>query len=102
LCSVTTNVHVNHEPEARHAPPVSWPESKKVILEWNAARRHPRPLCRGCGLPNDPCEADGFDARYCTSCGLNRTEKRVRRLLRAKGRKARARALRHLLALAPK
>jgi hypothetical protein len=100
--SITVNqtVHVASEPEAHHAPPVSWPASKKLILAFNAARKHPRPLCLGCSLPNDPREADVFDPRYCTGCGINRTEKRVRRLLKAKGKKARKRALRHLLNLA--
>jgi hypothetical protein len=102
--SITVNqtVHVASEPEARPAPPLPWKESKKLILAFNASRKHPRPLCAGCSLPNDPREADEFDPRYCTGCGINRTEKRVRRLLRAKGRKARKRALRHLLALSPK
>jgi hypothetical protein len=100
--TVSQTVNVEREPGARPAAPLSWPASKALILAFNAAREHPRPLCRGCGLPGDPREADEFDPRYCTGCGINRTEKRVRRLLKARGRKARQRALRHLLALAPK
>jgi hypothetical protein len=100
--TVSQTVHVEREPEARHPAALSWRESKRLILAQNAASKHPRPLCLGCSLPNDPREADEFNPCYCTGCGISRTEKRVRRLLRAKGRKARKRALRHLLALAPK
>jgi hypothetical protein len=100
--TVTQTVNVEREPGARHPAALPWRESKKLILAFNASREHPRPLCRGCGLPGDPTEADRINPRFCCSCGLARTEKRVRKLLKAKGRKARQRALRHLLALAPK
>jgi hypothetical protein len=95
---VTNNVNVTTSPEAPQRT-LGFQEQWALILRANAARRKPSPVCRRCGFPYQPGDADPFDARYCTSCGLRRTERRVYRLLRAKSKKARKRAIRRLLAL---
>jgi hypothetical protein len=101
LCTITQTVNIDHAPEARPAPlPVPWKHRRRAWLKWNAAQPDPMPICRGCGLPFDRRDADPIDRRYCTSCGVGRMEKAVRRLFKAKGRKARKRALRRLMSIA--
>ena len=62
---------------------------------------HPdKPVCAACDFPFCVEDADIFDGRLCVTCGWRRLEKRAVKLVFAKGKKARKRALRRLLALA--
>ena len=94
MCSinVTQSVNVHREPGPPPPAHIPWKrkEHKRAVLAMNAARKHPRPICRNpkCGVPFDRREGDVFDDRYCCSCGLARTEKCVYRLLRAKSKRA--------------
>jgi transposase-like protein len=74
-------------------------EIEDLYLRRNARRRHPSPICRSCNRPFDREDRDPFDKHVCTTCGINRLEKAVRRLFQARGKKARKRALRRLMSL---
>lgn len=98
--TVNQSVVISREPEA---PPVPLPplrELNEMYKRWNARKARPHPVCRECGMPYDPGDCDAFDKRTCVTCGINRLEKACRRLFRAKGKKARAKALRRLMSLA--
>lgn len=69
------------------------------LVRSNEQRTTPLPRCKDCRMPYQLGDADWLDGRRCCSCGTNRLEKAVRRLIRARGRKARKKALRRLLAL---
>jgi len=49
-------------------------ELRKIILQRNAARARPRPVCPGCRLPFFASERDWLFADFCSTCGTNRRE----------------------------
>jgi hypothetical protein len=97
--TVNQTVTVTREPEAPPVPPMTLREMQDAYLRWNARKRHPHPLCRLCGMPFAPDDADPFDKHVCCTCGVNRLEKAARRLFRAKGKKARKKALKRLMSI---
>jgi hypothetical protein len=96
VCVVTTNVTVN-APEARPAAPVPYEQTRRVHLAWNASRKHPKPLCRDCGLPFRRSERGVLHRDLCATCEFDWLDRIIRRLAWREGRKA---AIRRLKALA--
>jgi hypothetical protein len=100
LCTITQNVTVDRGPLEAPRPAASVEQLRGEWLAWNAAQPDPLPVCRYCGYPFLRRDRDPFDHRVCMTCGAARTEDAVRRLFKAKGRKAREKALRRLLSIA--
>jgi hypothetical protein len=68
------------------------------VLEENQARREPFPLCKRCGDLIHPDEgANWLFPGLCDACGIRRTEKLIRKIVKACGSRRRGlRALRRL------
>jgi hypothetical protein len=70
------------------------------VLERNARLPVPLPICDQCGRPSHPEESHEMYGRMCLMCGINVLERLFFRLYRARGRKARQKALRKIASLA--
>jgi hypothetical protein len=95
LTTVTTTVTTAPEPLPA---PIPWKQGKRLLRAANAARRHPRPICRDCEFPYARRDA-GILRRMCSSCEGQWLDRIVQRLIRRVGRKE---AVRMIRALAPK
>jgi hypothetical protein len=63
----------------------------------NAARRAPLPTCKTCRFPIAPEESEKYlYGRRCNTCGLNRLEDLLRRIVDRRGRRRTWQALRQL------
>ena len=98
MCVVTTTTTVTM-PEALPTATVPMKESKRLILAHNAARKHPRPLCRKCEWPFGRRDAGIIRKRMCASCEARWLDGIINRLVKRVGRKGAVAALK---ALAPK
>ena len=88
----------------RETATAAWPArmsaGRQSFLEWNAEQLNPMPVCRHCEFPFRGHDADVFDGSLCGSCGWARLERRVMKLIHAKGKKTRKRALKRLMKIA--
>jgi hypothetical protein len=99
VCVATTTITVTTAPADLPSGEIPWKESKRLILGWNAGRKRPRPICRGCHFPCARRDAGILRRRMCSCCEGRWLDRIVQRLIRRVGRKE---AVRLIRALAPK
>jgi hypothetical protein len=63
------------------------PSPGEIVRALNAARPHPRPLCRQCNWPIEPSEAGALWPRTCCHCDVNETYRLLNRLVRIYGKR---------------
>ncbi len=88
--------------ESTETPPdrLSTAQIRAEFLDWNAEQPNPWPLCPFCDAPFDLAESHPLFPTLCLLCGTQTIDDVVMNLARAKGKKARKRALKAIKALA--
>jgi hypothetical protein len=69
---------------------------RKALQRENAAKEKPDPVCRLCGVVVQKEDMDWLFTRLCGTCGIQKLERLVLRIIRNRGRRRTIRRLRRL------